>query len=205
MKKLGILAGGLFVAYGLIRLIDGANGDRGPGLAWTGGHLLFLVGLVLFGAVLVLARRTLTSRRLLGTAATVVGLVGVAAFVRVILTDLIVGFRASNHAEMGVIGGQYDRWPGNLGIYAPLQTLGPIFFLIGLLTLSILMTIERRMPVWAPLFLLAGFGLISANLDLMPIGGALLALAFAVPRLSRPGRRWANWFIRTTSRGHQNR
>jgi hypothetical protein len=179
MKKLGILAGGLFVAYGLIRLIDGANGDRGPGLAWTSGHLLFLVGLLLFGAVQVLARRTLTTRRPLATVAMVVGLVGVAAFVRVILTDLIVGFRASDHAEMGVIGNQYDRWPGNFGIYEPLQTLGPILFLAGLLTLAVLLTLEHRLPVWSAPLLLGGFVLISANLDLMPAGGALLGLAFS--------------------------
>ncbi|MEV5960509.1 hypothetical protein AB0L70_02020 [Kribbella sp. NPDC051952] len=179
MKKLGVLAGGLFVAYGLIRLIDGANGDRGPGLAWTSGHLLFLVGLLLFGAVLVLARRTLTTRRPLASVAMVVGLVGVAAFVRVILTDLMVGFRAANHAEMGVIGNQYDRWPGNLGIYEPLQTLGPILFLAGLLTLAVLLTLEHHLPVWSPVVLLGGFVLISANLDLMPIGGLLLGLAFS--------------------------
>ncbi|TDW17977.1 hypothetical protein [Kribbella kalugense] len=186
MKKLGILAGALFVAYGIIRLIDGANGDRGPGLAWTSGHLLFLLGLLLFGAVLVVGRNTLTSRRPLGTAAMVVGLVGVAAFVRVILTDLIVGFRASDHAQMSAIGGNYDRWPGNLGIYEPLQTLGPILFLVGLLTLAVLLTVERRLPVWAAPVLVAGFVLISANLDLMPIGGALLGLAFSTPRF-RPG------------------
>jgi hypothetical protein len=187
MKKLGILAGGLFVAYGLIRLIDGANGDRGPGLAWTSGHLLFLVGLLLFGAVMVIARNTLTARRPLDTAAMIVGLVGVAAFVRVILIDLIVGFRAGDHADMSTIRDHYDGWPVDLGIYPALEVLGPILFLAGLLTLAVLLTVERRLPVWAAPALVAGFVLISANLDLMPVGGALLGLAFSTPRY-RPGR-----------------
>ena len=180
MKKLGITAGGLFVAYGIIRLIDGANGDRGPGLAWTSGHLLFLVGLLLFGAVLLLARRTLTRRRPLATAALVVGLIGVAAFVRVILTDLIVGFRAEDHADMSRVRLEYDGWPGHLAIYEPLQTLGPILFLAGLLTLAVLLTIEHHLTIWSPVLLLAGFIVISANLDLMPLGGAMLGAAFAI-------------------------
>ena len=178
MKRIGITGGALFVAYGIIRLIDGANGDRGPGLAWTSGHLLFLVGMLLFGVVLLLARATVARRRTLATVAAVVGLVGVAAFVRVILIDLIVGFRAADHAAMSVVRDDYDRWPGDLGIYPALQVLGPILFLAGLLTLAVLLTLERRLTAWAPLLLILGFVVISANLDLMPLGGALLGLAF---------------------------
>jgi hypothetical protein len=178
MKKIGITAGALFVAYGIIRLIDGANGDRGPGLAWSSGHLLFLVGLLLFGVVLLLARAAVSRRRVLATVAAVVGLVGIAAIVRVILIDLIVGFRAGNHAAMSVVRDDYDRWPGDLGIYPTLEVLGPILFLAGLLTLAVLLTLEHRLTAWAPPLLILGFVLISANLDLMPLGGALLGLAF---------------------------
>jgi len=187
MKRIGITAGLLFVAYGIVRLVDGANGDHGPGLSWTSGHLLFLLGMLLFGAVLILARAAVTRRRALATVATVLGLIGVAAFVRVILVDLIVGFRAGNHAAMSVVRGDYDRWPGNLGTYPALQVLGPILFLAGLLTLAVLLTLEHRLTAWAPPLLILGFVLISANLDLMPVGGALLGCAFSTPRY-RPGR-----------------
>jgi hypothetical protein len=143
MKKLGIVAAGLFVAYGIVRLVDGRDGEHGPGTAWTVGHLLFLVGILLYGVMLVRARGLLRARRGLGAAAVVVGMVGVAAFVRVFVVDLIVGFRAEDHAAMSRIGDEYERWPGDLGIYEPLYTVGPLF-LAGLLTLAVLLTVERQ-------------------------------------------------------------
>jgi uncharacterized membrane protein YhhN len=182
MKKLGIVAAGLFVAYGIVRLVDGRDGEHGPGTAWTVGHLLFLVGILLYGVMLVRARGLLRARRGLGAAAVVVGMVGVAAFVRVFVVDLIVGFRAEDHAAMSRIGDEYERWPGDPGIYEPLYTVGPLLFLAGLLTLAVLLTVERQLPVWSPVLLLAGFVAISANLDLMPLGGALLGLAFVSSR-----------------------
>jgi hypothetical protein len=178
MKKLGIVASGLFVAYGIVRLVDGRDGEHGPGTAWTVGHLLFLTGILLFGVLLVRARGLLRARRGLGAAAVVAGMVGVAAFVRVFVVDVIVGFRAEDHAAMSRIGDEYERWPGDLGIYEPLYTVGPLLFLAGLLTLAVLLTVERQLPVWSPVLLLAGFVAISANLDLMPLGGTLLGLAF---------------------------
>jgi hypothetical protein len=42
--------------------------------------------------------------------------------------------------------------------------------------------VERHLPVWSLVLLLAGFVAISANLDLMPLGGALLGLAFVSSR-----------------------
>ena len=38
----------LVFAYGLIRIVDGFDGERGPGLAWTVGHLAFILAMVMF-------------------------------------------------------------------------------------------------------------------------------------------------------------
>ncbi|SDI50066.1 hypothetical protein SAMN05421505_16014, partial [Sinosporangium album] len=38
----------LTFAYGVIRILDGLDGSRGPGLAWTTGHLAFIGALVFF-------------------------------------------------------------------------------------------------------------------------------------------------------------
>ena len=32
----------LVLAYGVIRILDGLDGSRGPGLAWTSGHIAFM-------------------------------------------------------------------------------------------------------------------------------------------------------------------
>jgi hypothetical protein len=178
MNKIFITAPLLLGAYGIVRLIDGADGNHGPGVAWTVGHLLFLAGFVLYGAVLIGLRRLIVSRRGVATAAVVAGLIGVLAFVRVIVIDLIVGFRASDPAGMTRIGDQYDRWPGDLGLYDTLYEVGPLLFMISLLTLSILLALQHRtLPVWSPVLLVLGFVLITVNLDLMPLGAALLLLS----------------------------
>lgn len=177
MTKTLVAAPLLFIAYGIIRWIDGADGDHGPGLAWTIGHLLFLVGFTLYAVALFALRGLLARARGVSLVALVAGLVGVAAFLRVIVIDLIVGFRADDHAAMSVIGDEYDRWPGDLGLYDTFYTVGPLLFLVGLLTLAVLLTREHRLPVWSPVLLLLGFITITINLDLMPLGGAFLLVA----------------------------
>ncbi|MFC5261535.1 hypothetical protein ACFPJ1_05370 [Kribbella qitaiheensis] len=177
MTKTFVAAPLLFIAYGIIRWIDGADGDHGPGLAWTIGHLLFLTGFALYAVALFALRGLLARARGVSLVALVAGLVGVAAFLRVIVIDLIVGFRADDHAAMSVVGDEYDRWPGDLGLYETLYTVGPLLFLAGLLTLAILLTRERRLPIWSPVLLVLGFITITINLDLMPLGGAFLLVA----------------------------
>lgn len=177
MTKTFVAAPLLFIAYGIIRWIDGADGDHGPGLAWTIGHLLFLTGFALYAVALFALRGLLARARGVSVVALVAGLVGVAAFLRVIVIDLIVGFRADDHAAMSVVGDEYDRWPGDLGLYDTLYTVGPLLFLAGLLTLAILLTRERRLPIWSPVLLVLGFITITINLDLMPLGGAFLLVA----------------------------
>ncbi|MGC4940037.1 hypothetical protein [Kribbella sp. DT2] len=190
MTKLLVAAPALFVAYGTARLIDGIDGSHGPGPAWTVGHVLFLIAFVLYAGVLLHLRRLVGDRpvaRPLATVATVVGLIGVLAFLRVTVIDLIVGFRAADRPEMSRLGGEYDRWPGNLGLYEPLHTVGPLLFLIGLLTLAILLATARKLPAWSPVVLVLGFVAITANLDLMPLGGLLLLIAILpLTRAARP-------------------
>src|SRR4051794_31461946 len=85
----------LLFAYGIVRLIDGADGNHGPGLAWTIGHLLFLAGFLLYAAVLVGLRQLIVRGRGVATVAVMAGLL----------------------------------------------------FLLGLLTLAILLTVGRQLPV----------------------------------------------------------
>jgi hypothetical protein len=167
----------LFVAYGVVRWIDGADGEYGPGPAWTVGHLLFLAAFPLWVAALVQLRRSVGRARRVATVAVVAGFVGVLAFVRVTVIDLIVGFRAADNADKSRIADGYDRWPGDLGIYDALYEIGPLLFVLGLLTLTVLLAVERRLPAWSPIVVVAGFAAIIADLNLMPLGGALLLIA----------------------------
>lgn len=59
-------------------------------------------------------------------------------------------------------------------------------FLVGLLALAVLLVLDRRLPVWSPILLAAGFVVITANLDLMPLGGLLLGAAFALAVRTAP-------------------
>jgi hypothetical protein len=188
MTKTFVAAPLLFIAYGIIRLIDGADGEHGPGPAWTIGHLLFLVGFALYAVALFALRGLLGRARGLSLVALVAGLAGVAAFLRVTVIDLIVGFRAADHADMSRVSDEYDRWPGDLGIYDTLYSIGPLLFLAGLLTLAILLTRERRLSIWSPVLLLLGFITITINLDLMPLGGLFLLVALygAAGRAGQP-------------------
>jgi hypothetical protein len=96
------------------------------------------------------------------------GLFGAAVFVWGILGDLFTGV----HKAAPVPG--------------PLQAIGPLLFQIGVLGLLILLvaTRPRRLPIWTPLLVLAGFLLFAINLDLIPVG-ALIILAGLSPLARR--------------------
>jgi hypothetical protein len=177
VKRILVGAPLLFIAYGIVRWADGVDGEYGPGLAWTVGHLLFLAGFLLFALVLVALQRMITRPRAIASIALVIGLIGVLAFVRVIVIDLLVGVHANDHAAMSGVGDRYDRWPGNLGIYDALYSIGPLLFLIGFLSLTIMLVRLRRLPVWSPGAVVFGFAAIITSLTLMPLGGALLLAA----------------------------
>ncbi|GAB3967414.1 hypothetical protein V1634_11385 [Plantactinospora veratri] len=164
----------LLLLYGLLRLVDGLDGDHGPGLAWDIGHTMFFVAFLLLGVVTVSLRgmvpATSPVRRIVTGTATVAGLVGVAAFLWVILGDLSEPIR--------------EQAP----LPDPLYAAGPLLFQLGVLTLLVqLATLRpRRLPVWSPVLVFLGFVPIAVNLDLLPLG-ALLILAGLAPLARRAG------------------
>jgi hypothetical protein len=151
----------LLLGYGIFRYIDGRDGDRGPGVAWNIGHTLFLAAFVCFAVVLIGMRRAVRSssvrRATATTTMTVLGLVGVLAFVRVILDDLF--------PDTGDV----------LPLPGPLHDAGPLLFLMGMVGLMIDVAIHEphRMPAWAPFAVVGGFVAIGANLDLLPVAAGL--------------------------------
>jgi hypothetical protein len=163
----------LLLLYGVLRLIDGLDGDHGSGFAWNLGHTLFFIGFVLLGVLTVGLRQLVAGTRVrmraVATVATVAGLFGVACFLWVILGDLFADFK--------------DAAP----LPDALEMIGPLLFQLGTLTLLIMLAAvrPRRLPVWSPLLVLVGFLLFAVNLDLIP-AGALLILAGLAPIATRP-------------------
>ena len=51
-----VAAPALLFLYGVLRLVDGRDGDHGPGWAWNAGHTLFFVAFVLLGTLVVAMR-----------------------------------------------------------------------------------------------------------------------------------------------------
>ena len=169
LVRLSALAAPTFLLlYGLLRLIDGLDGDHGPGLAWNVGHTLFFIGFVLLGVLAIgmrhLVPATTVWTRIVASLATVSALFGVGCFLWVILGDLFPDF--------------HDDAP----LPDALEKLGPLAFQLGVLTLLIILATARprRLPLWSPLLVLIGFVLFAVNLDLIP-AGALLILAGLAP------------------------
>lgn len=168
-----VAAPGLLLPYGLLRLVDGWDGDHGPGLAWNLGHSLFFVAFVLFGVLAVALRRLIppagTGAPIIASTATVAALLGAACFLWVILGDLF--------ARIDEVASLPD----------PLMVAGPLLFQLGVLTLLVQLAIirPRRLPGWSPPLVVVGFVTIAIDLDLLPIAAGLLAAGLAplaVPR-----------------------
>ncbi len=75
----------LLFLYGVLWLVDGADGNHEPGLAWDLGHTMFLLAFGAFDGLLVglrrLVRPNVAWQSTVATTATVAGLVGAAGFV----------------------------------------------------------------------------------------------------------------------------
>ncbi|WP_141721554.1 hypothetical protein [Micromonospora citrea] len=168
-----VLAPALTIVYGLVRLLDGLDGQHGPGLLWTLGHAAFLVALFLFGFVVIVARRMIGGG-VVATTTAAVGVVGLVCSIAQIGIDIVVGLAADDKAGMREMFGAVQDVPGlSTAVYGP----GPALFHVGLLVLVVHLAALRAVAVWAPVCLLLGIGAAATNLDLLPVAGLLIMLA----------------------------
>ncbi|WP_245641960.1 hypothetical protein [Nonomuraea candida] len=176
----------LVFAYGVIRIIDGFDGSRGPGLAWTTGHLAFMVALVLFVQIF-WRLRALAGRDALSTVSAVAGLAGIATLLAQFGIDIAVGFTAADHAGMSVLFSQVKSVPGmSLVVYDG----GPFLFYLAQLALVGQLAAKRLVKAWVPVLMLANLAVPFASKDLIPVGALFLLVAF-LPFAGRPRARAA--------------
>ena len=169
VRRVALVAPGLLLVHGVLRFVDGLDGDRGNGLAWDAGHVAFLVAMVLFGVLAVAVRPLLPAgARTVGTVVIVATLAGVSCFLQVIAGDLSPWFRS--------------EFP----LPEALETGGSLLFPLGTLILLGLLVAARRVPVRSPLLFGAGIVAITVDLDLLPIA-SLLILAALAPLARRAG------------------
>ncbi|UYM05385.1 hypothetical protein [Solicola gregarius] len=159
----------LLFCYGVLRLVDGLDGDHGPGVAWNVGHAMFLLAVMLFSVLIVgLHRRVRTpGRGLLADAFMVLGLLGAACFILVIAGDLSQSIDDAVELPDAVM------------------LLGPLAFQIGLLAPLVWLAATHRMPLWSPPLVFLGFVVFAANLDLLALGAGVVLVGLAP--LVRPG------------------
>jgi hypothetical protein len=168
-----VTAPALLFLYGILRWVDGLNGIRGDGAAWDAGHVAFLgsIGLLaalavsLYGPVV----RAAPERRVIAGAATAAALAGAACFAWVTVGDLSPAVAAT------------------APLPDALRFAGPLLFQLGLLGLLAFRVLDRRLPAWSPLAVLAGYAAIAADLDLLPFAAVLVGTGLAPLALAPAG------------------
>ncbi|WP_157546846.1 hypothetical protein [Hamadaea tsunoensis] len=173
MKSTVILAPLALALYGVLRLVGKADGAYGPGWDWQAAHLAALAGVLLFiPAVLWLGRQL--PRGAWRTSAVVVSLVGLVCAIVQFGADMVTAALSADHAEMSQRQGDFGDLPGvNLAVYA----VGPQLFYIGLIVLTVLLAVHRRLPWWSVALLVVGVAVAPVSLNLLPVMGVLLAVA----------------------------
>jgi hypothetical protein len=163
-----LVAPACILVYGIMRWIDGFDGHRGSGPFWNVGHAFFFIAFVLLAALMIGIRPLVPRGQVAAGAATVAAVAGAACFLWVTLGDLFSSVPS------------LPDW---------LQLVGPLLFQVGALTLLIQLVIARRMTAWSPVLVFLGFVAIAVNLDLLPLGAALVGVGLAPlarPTLARP-------------------
>ncbi|GAA0594008.1 hypothetical protein [Actinomadura livida] len=179
------LAPALMLAYGVVRLIDGRDGEHGPGPAWTVGHLIFLGSLLLYGGVIAGLYRRLraipggTAHRIAAGVLTATAAFGLATFIRVAVVDIVVGLRAADNAEKSVLADRYADVPAVLP--QAIYEIGPALFMLGLVALLVQVAVatpgRTAAAALSPALTVLAFASIMLNLDLLPAGAVLIWLA----------------------------
>ncbi len=153
----------LVLFYGIMRFVDGLDGDRGNGLAWDVGHTAFFIAFVLYALLAVRLHREVPvatrKQRTVRNVALGGALVGAAAFLWVTLTDLFPALDVSlPDAAMAVL---------------------PALFVLGTVTLLAQAVAARLLPRWSPILVLVGFLAISVELDTLPFAALVILCGLA--------------------------
>jgi len=164
----------LTLAYVVIRILDGLDGERGPGLAWTTGHLAFIAAMVMFLLVFGHLRR-LAGRDVLSTVTAVVAALGALALITQFGVDVVAGLLADDRAGMSEIFRSVRSYP-LVSLIA--YDLGPYLFYVGQLVLVVQLAVQRRIATWTPLLVLLDLVMPLVDKDLIPVGAALLLVSF---------------------------
>jgi hypothetical protein len=177
----------LVLAYGVIRILDGLDGSRGPGLAWTSGHLAFMAALILFVATFLQMRR-MAGGNTLSTVNAGLGIFGVLTLLAQFGIDLVVGFMSADHAAMSVL---FDQVQAVFGVPFLVYEGGPLLFFVGQVAIVGQLAVQRRVKVWAPVLVLLDCVVPFIDKDLMPLGAVFLLISFAplarqVSRTAKP-------------------
>ncbi|MEU4232058.1 hypothetical protein AB0F17_47865 [Nonomuraea sp. NPDC026600] len=170
----------LVLAYGVLRIADGLDGVRGPGVAWTVGHLAFLGALALFVPIF-WEMRSMLGRSALATTALVGGVVGIGCAAAQFTIDIVVGFLAADHDAMSSMFTQVQAVPG---VSVVVYSAGPILFYVAQLAFAGLLAGHRMVKAWVPVAVLAEIVLSAVDKDLIPVGAVLLFVSF-LPLMGR--------------------
>lgn len=166
----------LTLAYGVIRIVDGLDGERGPGPAWTIGHLCFIAAMGLFVAVFARMRR-MAGRNVLSTVLAVLATVGALALTAQFAIDVIAGIGAADNYAMSMRGAEMRQNP-LLQLFA--YDLGPYLFYLGQLGLVVLLAAMRRIKAWTPVLVLFDLMMPFIDKDLIPLGAIVLLVSFVL-------------------------
>ncbi|MGW1892490.1 hypothetical protein ACWCP6_19975 [Streptomyces sp. NPDC002004] len=165
----------LVTVYAGFRVLDGLDGERGPGPAWTAGHLAFLAALILFVPVFLELRR-LAGRGPFATATAVVGLVGAVCSMAQISVDIVVGALAADHEAMRRMFADVQSVPG---VHLVVYIAGPVLLYLGLLVMFCRLALARAVPVWRAAAVVLAVLVSLLGLDALPAVGLLLCAGLA--------------------------
>jgi hypothetical protein len=154
-----LVAPACLLVYSVLRWIDGLDGHHDHGsLLWNVGHGFFVVGFVLFAALMIGIRPLVPRGAIVAGVATVAAVAGAACFTWVTLGDL------------------FDGVPALPDV---LTLVGPPLFEVGALTLLVQLVVARRLTVWAPVLVFLGFVALAVNVELLPLASVLVGVGLA--------------------------
>ncbi|MEU1513061.1 hypothetical protein ABZ490_12990 [Streptomyces sp. NPDC005811] len=164
----------LTFTYGVIRIVDGLDGVRGPGTAWTVGHLAFIAAMTLFTIAFGEMSRMAGNSRL-ATAVSAVATAGALCLTAQFTIDVVAGALTDDHETMSEAITRVSALPG---VSPVVYQVGPYLFYGGMLALVLLLAVTRRVKAWTPLLVLCDLLLPLVDKDLIPLGATLLLVSF---------------------------